>query len=167
VEEPVPDDLDATLRGTEIDDKVAEGLGPSAGSPEQPNSPGAVPGAMQPETGRKRGRTKAQPIVRSISPRRTRAGSKLRPVNAHDATPPPVPQTTPRGKAKTKKSATVAATLPQPILGSQLPDEFVAYSDNEGDMHEVEANLQVSAVSPGALRVTSVFHQPVMTLRCL
>jgi len=156
VEEPVPDDLDATLRRTEIDDKVAEEPGPSPSSPEQPNSPGAVPEAMQPESGRrKRGRPEARPIVRPLSPRRTRADSKVLSVNPHKAAPA-VSQTTPREKAKSKTSATVAATVPQPIHESQVSDEFEAYSDSddEGEMHEVEANLQ-GAVSPGTSQVTS------------
>lgn len=155
MEEPVPDDLDATLRGTEVDDKVAGEPGPSPRSPEQPSSPGAVPEVMQSEgRRRKRGSTKALPIVRSISPRRTRAGSNLRSINLHDAAPA-VSRTTSREKAKTKTSVTVAATVPQPDPESQVVDEFIAYSDDEGDMHEVEADLQPGAVSPGALRVTS------------
>jgi hypothetical protein len=150
VEEPVSDGR-ATRRRIEIDDKVPEEPGPSPGGPEQPNSPGAVP----PESRRrKRGRLEAQPIVRPLSPRQTRASSKVRSVNPHDAAPA-VSQTTPRGKTKSKTSATVVATVPQPIPESQLSDEFVAHSDDEGDMHEVEANLQVSAISSGMSRVTS------------
>jgi len=155
VEEPVPDDLDATLRGTEVDDKVAGKPGLSPRSLEQPSSPGVVPEVMQSESRRrKRGSTKALPMVRSISPYRTRAGSNFRSINLHDAAPA-VSRTTPREKAKTKASVTVAAMVPQPVPKSRVLDEFIAYSDDEGDMHEVEANLQVGAVSPGASRVTS------------
>ena len=149
LEEPVFDDLDATLRGTQADDKLAEEPDPSPVDPEQPNFPPVASEMRQPETGRgKRGKPRSRPIVRPLSPRRTRARSRLRSVNPHDAASAAL-QTNLRAKSKPKVSATAAAA-PKPVLKSQVSDEFIAYSDDE-----VEANLQVSVESRGALRVTS------------
>jgi hypothetical protein len=153
LEEPVLDDLDATLRGAEVGDKLAEGPDPSPVGPEQPNSSATAVAATQPETVRRgRGAPRARPVVRPVSPRRTRARSR-------SANPPdPMPaasQTITRARAKASAAA-AAATVPEPIPESQVFDEFVAHSDSdeEGEMHEVEANLQVSLVSRGASLVT-------------
>jgi hypothetical protein len=64
---------------------------------------------------------------------------------------PAASRTTSRAKAKAK--ATAATAAPKPVPESQVFDEFVAHSDNddEGEMHEVEANLQITAHSRGSL----------------
>jgi hypothetical protein len=61
-------------------------------------------------------------------------------------------------RAKAKATAAAAALKPVPaspviddfVLHSDGDDEFVAHSDDEGEMHEVEADLQVSVRSGGA-----------------
>ena len=60
-----------------------------------------------------------------------------------------------RARAKAS-AASAAATVPETIPESQVFDEFVVHSDSdeEREMHEVEANLQDSVVSRGASLVT-------------
>jgi hypothetical protein len=71
-------------------------------------------------------------------------------------------------RAKAKASAAAVAAVSKPIPESQIFDEFVAHSDSddEGEMHEVEANLQASVASRGASLVTCLailLYQPVLT----
>lgn len=153
MEEPFLDDLDATLRGTEVGDKLAEGPDPSPVGLEQPNSSATAVEASQPETSRKnRGKPRARPVARPVSPRQTRARSRS--ANPHDSMPA-APENIIRAKAKASAAA-AAATVPETIPESQVFDEFVAHSDSdeEREMHEVEANLQDSVVSRGASLVT-------------
>ena len=138
---------------------------PSPVVPEQPSSSLTAVEVTQPETGRKkRGKLRARPVTRPVSPRRTRAHSRS--ANPHDTLA--ASQTITRAKAK---AAAAAATVPEPTPDSQVFDEFVAHSESdEGEMHEVEANLQVSVVSGGASLVTYraffffSFYQLVLTL---
>jgi len=139
LEEPrIPDDLDATLRGdTELDyDKPAEEPVPSP------------PPSNEAEIGKgkeKRSEVRARRVVPPLSPRRTRTRSRL--LSIQPEAVPAASRTTSRAKAKAK--ATAATAAPKPVPESQVFDEFVAHSDNddEGEMHEVEANLQITAHS--------------------
>ncbi len=84
-----------------------------------------------------------------LSPRRTRAHSRS--LSIQPKSVPAASRTTSRAKAKaTAANAATAAlkTMPE----SQVFDEFVAHSDvdDEGEMHEVEANLQITAHSRGS-----------------
>jgi hypothetical protein len=152
VDVPVPDDLDATLRGTEVDDKLAEAEepGPSPFDPEQLTYPTVSPETAQPETRRgKRGMPRAQPTASPLSPRRTRARAHLQTANLYGA------------------GGAASQILPSAKTKASVLDEFVAHSDDDSDMHEVEANLQVSTASRGTLRITSGYFYPsVLTLRC-
>jgi hypothetical protein len=162
LEEPVLDDIDATLRGTEVGDNLVEEPEPSPIAPEQPNSSATAVEATQPETGRRqRGRPKLSRVVHPVSPRRTRTRS-----NPHDSTPAASQAIT---RAMARASVTTA-TVPEPIPESQVFDEFVANSDldDEGEMHEVEANLHVSVGSRGVSLVTHLAilsYQPTLTPR--
>jgi hypothetical protein len=64
---------------------------------------------------------------------------------------PAASRTTSRPKAKAT-AATAATAAPRLIPESPVFDEFVAHSndDDEGEMHEVEANLQITAHSRGS-----------------
>jgi hypothetical protein len=138
----VPDDLEATLRGdAEVDDfnLVEE---------PQPNTP---PFVETRKGNKSRSKVTARPVVPPLSPRRTRARSRSLSVQP-DAVPA-ASRTTSRAKAKA--TAAAAALKPVPaspviddfVLHSDGDDEFVAHSDDEGEMHEVEADLQVSVRS--------------------
>ncbi len=138
----ISDDLDAILRGdTEFDyDKPAE----------EP-LPGPPP-SNEAEIGKgkgKRSKVSARPVVPPLSPRRTRTGLRSQPIQPKAV--PAALRTT--SKAKTKATATnVAAAVLKPVLESQVFDEFVANSDDgdEGEMREVETNLQITAHSRGS-----------------
>jgi hypothetical protein len=72
---------------------------------------------------------------------------------------PAASETITRAKAKASAvaaAAAAAATVPETIPESQVFDEFVAHSDSdeEREMHEVEADLQDSVISRGASLVT-------------
>jgi hypothetical protein len=64
---------------------------------------------------------------------------------------PAASRTTSRAKAKATTATADIAVL-KPVPESQVFDEFVANSndDDEGDMHEVEANLQITAHYQGS-----------------
>jgi hypothetical protein len=68
---------------------------------------------------------------------------------------PVASETMTRARAKAS-AASAAATVPETNPESQVFDEFVVHSDSdeEREMHEVEANLQDSVVSRGASLVT-------------
>ncbi|KAH9978448.1 hypothetical protein BJV74DRAFT_859231 [Russula compacta] len=147
LEESIPDDIDATLRGTE------------------PNSVAAASKAREVEIARKkRTMSKAQPVASPRSPRRTRARLRSGSVNPPEVAPAAAPlRTITRAKAKAAAAADAAtATMLQPVRESQvIDDEFVAYSDNdEHDMHEVEANLQVKAKSREDPPADNQMHSP-------
>jgi hypothetical protein len=140
LEEPrIPDDL---LRDhTEFDfDKPAEEPVPN------PPPSNEVEIRKGKET---RSKVRARPAAPSLSLRRTRAHSRSLSVR-RDAVPA-ASRTTTRTKAKAT-AATVATTAPKLVPESQVFDEFVAHSDDndEGEMHEVEANLQINAHSRGS-----------------
>lgn len=143
MEEPrIPDDLDATLRGdTALDyDKPAEEPVPSP------------PPSNEAEIGRgkeKQSEVRARRMASPLSPRRTRARSRL--LSIQPEAVPAASRTTSRAKVKAT-AATAATAAPNPVPESQDFDEFVAHSDNddEGEMHEVEANLQITAHSRGS-----------------
>jgi hypothetical protein len=64
---------------------------------------------------------------------------------------PAASRTTLRAKAKAT-AATAATAAPKPVLESQVFDEFVPHSDDddEDEIHEVEAGLQITAHSQGS-----------------
>jgi len=140
LEEPrIPDDLDATLRGdAELDyDKPAEEPVPG------------LPPSNEAEIGKgkkKRSKITARRVVPPPSLRLTRARSRS--LSIQPEAVPATSRTTLRPKAK----ATAATAALKPVPESQVFDEFVAHSDDddEGEMHEVEANLQVTAHSRGS-----------------
>ncbi|KAI9452672.1 hypothetical protein F5148DRAFT_1330937 [Russula earlei] len=91
---------------------------------------------------RKRMDVRAQPLVPSLSPRRTRARSRSRLVKPQEVVPTASRNTTPESPAAAVKAL-------KHVPESQVIDEFVAYSNDESEMHEVEANLQLSIKSRG------------------
>jgi hypothetical protein len=140
LQEPrIPDDLDATLQGdTELDyDNPAE---------EPIHGP---PSSDQAEIGKgknERSKLRARRVVPPLSPHRTRTRSRSLSIQ-REAVPAAL-----RTTSRTKAKATVATAALKPVPESQVFDEFVAHSDNddEGEMHEVEANLQITAHSRGS-----------------
>lgn len=130
----VLDDLEATLRGDpEADDvKLVE-------EPE-PNTP---PFVETRKRNKSRSRVKARQVVPQLSPRRTRARSRS--LSVQPEALPAASRIASRAKAKA-----AAASALKPVPASPIIDEFVAHSDDEGEMHEVEADLQVSVWSGGA-----------------
>lgn len=159
-EESISDDIDLTLRGTVIDDKL--GGEETVPSPvkgaarekrvtrKQPKAAAVALQTTEPEmrTAR-REKHRAQSSVLS-SPRRTRARSL-----SHSRKSPntaPAPRTSSKTGTKTKAAGAKATAL-EPVPESQVSDEFVARSDDESEMDEVEVNLQVGAKSRGALRI--------------
>jgi hypothetical protein len=143
LEEPrIPDDLDATLRGdTELDyDKTAEE--PVAGPP--PSNEAEIRNGKE-----KRAKVRARRVVPPLSPPRTRA--RLRSLSIQPEAVPAASRTTSRAKAKATAATTATAAL-KPVPDSQVFDEFVAHSDDddEGEMHEVEAKLQITVHSRGS-----------------
>lgn len=140
LEEPwIPDDFDATLQGgTEFGyDKPAEE--PVPGPP--PSNEAEIGNGKK-----KRSKVRARQAVPLLSPRRTRARS--RPLSVQPEAVPAALRPISRAKAK----AAVTTAVLKPVPESQLFDEFVAHShdDDEGEMHEVEANLQITAQSRGS-----------------
>jgi hypothetical protein len=139
VEKRVDGGVDATLLGANVDDQPAEEPEPSSF------------GGSQVRT-RKRVAPKARPLVVSSSPRQTRARSRLNPVDSPQTTP-----AAPRAITRAKEAAVAAAsatTSLEHITESQVVDEFKAHSDDEGDMHEVEADLQINTESRGVSQIT-------------
>ena len=134
----VLDDLEATLRGDpEVDDvKLVE-------EPE-PNTP---PFVETRKRNKSRSRVKARQVVPQLSPRRTRARSRS--LSVQPEALPAASRIASRAKAKAA-AATAATSALKPVPASPIIDEFVAHSDDEGEMHEVEADLQVSVWSGGA-----------------
>ena len=133
LEEPeVPDDLNAILRGfTELDyDKPAEEFVPSP------------PPSNVAEIGK--GEVRARRAVPPLTHRQTRPRSRSPSIQPEAA--PATSRTTSR------ENANVAATaLSKPVPESQVFEEFVPDSDDdEGEMHEVEANLQIAPHSQGS-----------------
>lgn len=140
MEEPrIPDDI---LRGdTELDyDKPAEE--PVPGPP--PSNEAEIRKGKE-----KRPKVRARRAAPPLSLSRTRAHSRSLSVQREAV--PTASRTTPRTKAKAT-AATAATTAPKLVPESQVFDEFVAHSDDndEGEMHEVEANLQITAHSRGS-----------------
>lgn len=143
MEEPrIPDDLDTSLQGdAELGyDKPAEEA-----------VPGPLP-ANDAEIGngkRKRLKVRAPQAVPPLSPRRTRARSRSGSIQPEAV--PTASNTTSRAKSKATLTTVDTAVL-KPVPESQLFDEFVAHSndDDEGDMHEVEANLEILSHSRGS-----------------
>lgn len=143
LEEPrIPDDLDATLRGdAELDyDKPAEE--PVPGPP--PSNEAEIRKGKK-----KRSKVTARRVVPPPSLRLTRARSRS--ISIQPEAVPATSRTTLRPKAKATAATASTAAL-KPVPESQVFDEFVAHSDDddEGEMHEVEANLQVTAHSRGS-----------------
>jgi hypothetical protein len=137
LEEPrIPDDL---LQGdTELDyDKPAEEPVPHP----LPSNEAEIRKGKE-----KRPKVRARRAVPPLSPRRTRARSRSLSIQREAV--PAASRTTSRSKAK----ATAATAMPKPVPESQVFDEFVAHSDDddEGEMHEVEADLQITAHSRGS-----------------
>ena len=148
LEEPrIPDDLDATLRGdTELDyDKPAEE--PLPGPP--PSNEAEIRNGKE-----KRLKVRARRVAPPLSPRRTRA--RMRSLSIQPEVDPAASRTNSRAKAKAT-AATAATEAPKRVPDSQVFDEFVPHSDDdeEGEMHEVEAKLQITAHSQGSSRATS------------
>jgi hypothetical protein len=143
LEEPrIPDDLDATLQGdTELDyDKPVEE--PVPGPP--------VSNEAEIGNGKKRrSKVRARQVVPPLSLRQTRARSRS--LSIQPEVVPVASRTTSRAKTKATVTTANAAVL-KPVPESQVFDEFVAHSndDDEGEMHEVEANLQITAHSRGS-----------------
>ena len=145
MEEPrIPDGIDATLRGdTELD----------YNKPAEEPVPGPPP-YNEAEIGKdtKKSKVRARRVVPPLSPRRTRALSRSL-LNQPEAVPA-ASRTTPRAKAKATAAAATAATAAlNTVPESKNFDEFVAHSDDDdddGEMHEVEANLQITAHSRGS-----------------
>jgi len=86
-------------------------------------------------------------VVPPLSPRRTRALSRSLLIQPEAV--PAASRTTPRAKAKATVATAATAAL-NPVPESKIFDEFVAHSDDDdddddGEMHEVEANLQITA----------------------
>jgi hypothetical protein len=143
LEEPrIPDDLDGALQGdAELDyDKPIEEPVP------------APPPSNEAEIGngqKKRSKVRARRAVPPLSLRQTRARSRSLSIQP-DAVPV-ASRTTSRAKTKATVSTADAAVL-KPVPESQVFDEFVAHSneDDEGEMHEVEANLRITAHSRGS-----------------
>jgi hypothetical protein len=137
VEKRVHGGVDATLLGANVDDQPAEEPEPSSF------------GRSQVRT-RKRVEPKARPSVVSRSPPRTRARSRLNPID-----PPKTTPAAPRAISRAKEAAAASATTSlEHITDSQVVDEFKAHSDDEGDMYEVDADLQISIESRGVLQLT-------------
>ncbi|KAI0255188.1 hypothetical protein BJV78DRAFT_1329928 [Lactifluus subvellereus] len=163
VEKPVPGGVDATLLGANVDDQLAEKPNASSFSgaeadspvvPEQLDNPAVALGPTESDVStRKRVMSKARPLVVSLSPRLTRSSSRLHAVDPLKADPA-ASRANPRANEATL-AATPAATPLKPITESQVIDEFKAYSDDESDIHEVEAELQVSPKSRGGPRTNS------------
>lgn len=157
MEKPIPGSVDATLPGANADDQLAE-------HPvvlEQLDNPAIARESTESEVStRKRAIPKARPLV-SLSPYQTRARSRLHAVDLlEDA--PAASRAVPRVK-EVVLAATPASTPLEPITESQLIDEFKAQSDDEGDIHEVEDELQVSPESRGASRNTPRYYPFVLT----
>ena len=138
MEEPRnPDDIDVTIRGsTERDyDKPAEEFVPGP------------PPSNESEIGK--GKVRARRAVPPLAPRRTRARSRSLLIQPEAV--PAVSRTTSRVKEKAGVAIAATAAM-EPVPESQGFDEFVAYSDDgdEGEMHEVEADLQITAHSRGS-----------------
>ena len=132
----VPNDLDATLRGDiELDyDRPAEEV-----------VPGPPPSNVA-DIGK--GEVRARQAVPSLTRRQTRARPRSPSIQPEAA--PAISRTTSRAKAKV--TAVTAATAPSKLIPeSQVFEEFVPdLDDDEGEMHEVEANLQIASHSQGS-----------------
>jgi hypothetical protein len=141
LEDPrIPDDLDATLQGdTGLDyDKPVE----------EPVPGPSLSNETEIGNGKKRSKVRARRAVPSLSLRQTRARSRSLSIQ-HEAVPV-ASRTTSRAKTKATVTTADVAVL-KPVLESQVVDEFVAHSnDDEGEMHEVEANLRITAHSRGS-----------------
>ena len=88
-------------------------------------------------------------MVPQLSPRRTRARSRS--LSVQPGSVPAALRTISSAKAK-PTFATAAIAILNPVPESQVFDEFVTHSDDddEGEMHEVEAKLQLAANSRGS-----------------
>jgi len=155
-EKSIFDDIDLTLRGTVIDDKLGGEepvRSPVKGAAREKHvtrkHPKAAAVALQTTEPEMRTAKPEKPRTRSSvlsSPRRTRARSL-----SHSRKSPntaPAPRASSKTKANTKAAGAEATAL-KPVLESQVSDEFVARSDDESEMDEVEVNLQGSAKSRG------------------
>ena len=135
-----PRNLDDLLQGdTELDyDKPAEEPVPDP----PPSNEAEIQKGKE-----KRSKVRARRAVPPLSPRRTRARSRSLSIQREAV--PAASRTTSRPKAKAAIAATAA---PKPVPETQVFDEFVAHSDDddEGEMHEVEADLQITAYSRGS-----------------
>jgi hypothetical protein len=152
VEKRVHVGVDATLLGTNNDDQPAQEPEPSSF------------GGSEVRT-RKRVAPKARPSVASRSPPQTRARSRLNP-----ADPPKTAPSAPRATSRAKDAAAAAASATTSLdhnTESQVVDEFKAHSDDEGDMHEVEADLQIGTESRGVSQITPDYYPPLLTSRHL
>ena len=152
----VLDDLEATLRGDpEVDGvKLVE--------EHEPNTP---PFVETRKGNKSRSRVKAREVVPPLSPRRTRARSRS--LSVQPKAVPAASRITSKARAKaTAPTAAAAALKPvpaSPVIDESVPhsdgdDEFVAHSDDEGEMHEVEADLQGSVRSGGASHTSGLYY---------
>jgi hypothetical protein len=142
LEDPrIPDDLDATLQGD---------AGLDYDKPVEEPVPGPSP-SNETEIGngkKKQSKVRARRAVPPLSLRQTRARSRS--LSIQPEAVPVASRTTSRAKTKTTVTTADVAVL-KPVLESQVVDEFVAHSnDDEGEMHEVEANLRITAHSRGS-----------------
>jgi hypothetical protein len=145
VEEQAPGDFDATLPGAIVDDQPAEVSSPRGTKVRT----------------KRRARPKARQPVASLSPRsprRARARLPLQPIGSPE-TAPAAPRSI---SGEREASVASAAAIFEPVTKSRVVDEFKAHSDDEGDMHEVEADLQIGAVSPGCSHITPGYYPPVL-----
>jgi hypothetical protein len=143
-----PGDFDATLSDANVDDQPAE-------------EPGASPSRGTKVGTKRRARPKArQPVVSASprSPRRARARSPLQPIDSPE-TAPGAPRSI-SGEREAPVAPAIAAL--ESVTESQVVDEFKANSDDEGDMHEVETDLQIGAVSRGCSRTIPGYYSSLL-----
>ena len=151
-EAPSPKDPDLTLLGPDGDDQLAQESGGSAprAPPVVPSVPPSPPRTrarsrldtakhpeLAPTPTRRRPATRAKAATVTPSSRRARARSHPRSVGSRETAAP---------KAKSGV-ATLDAVAESESNADH--DEFVAHSEDDGDMQEVEVNLRVDAGSRG------------------
>lgn len=125
---------------------------------EQPYLPAASPEPEPAEPGiqmrvTRQAASRARPVARPV-PRQTRASSRL-----HIASPPELPPAPTRRRATSRAKAIAATPSRRPLRtpaavakakSHPAHDEFVANSEDDSDMQEVEGNLIDSVFQDGA-----------------